>query len=580
MSKLFRFLRPSQWSIIMTLVFVFLQSLSTLYLPRLMSQIVDTGIVRGNTPYILRVGGFMLVVAIAGVLCSVAASWLASRVSGQFGRTLRSVVFEHVQRFSLHEFDVLGTASLITRTTNDITQVQMLVNMMLRMMVMAPLMAIGGIIMSVLTDAKLSLVIVVVVPVLGLTIYLVMSKGVGLFRSMQMKIDALNRVLRESLTGVRVIRSFNRIEYETMRFDAANKDLTDTAVRVNQLMATMMPAMMLIVNLSTIAIIWFGSIRINNGHMQVGNLMAFLQYLMQILSAVMMVSMMFFMIPRASASGVRIREVLDTAPEIVDPPASVPNRPACQQRAHSGVEFRGVTFRYPGAEKPALLDVSFTARAGRVTAIIGGTGSGKSTLVSLIPRFYDVEAGEVLVDGMDVRHMEQETLRLKLGFVSQTAVLFSGSVADNIRYGKPDASLDEIRRAAEIAQADEFIETMDGGYDALLTQGGGNLSGGQKQRLTIARAVARCPEIYVFDDSFSALDFKTDAKLRAALQPIITESTVLIVAQRVSTVMSADEIIVLDQGSVAGIGTHEQLCQTCSVYQEIVASQLGEGETA
>ena len=575
MFKLFRLLRPYRWSIAFSLVFVFLQSLSTLYLPRLMSDIVDIGIIQGKIPYILRVGAVMLVVAVGGGLCSIVASFLASRVSAGFGRTLRSDVFTHVENFTLHEFETLGTASLITRTTNDITQVQMLVNMMLRMMVMAPMMAIGGIIMSVWTDAKLSLVIVVVIPILGITIYTVLHRGMGLFRAMQKKIDTLNRVLREGLMGVRVIRAFNRIDYEKGRFDDANKDLTDTAIRVNQMMAVLMPVMMLIINAATIAIIWFGSIRIDNGGMQVGNLMAFLQYVMQILFAVMMVSMMFFMIPRASASATRINEVLDTTAEIVDP--VVPREPF-DQRGY--VEFQDVTFSYPGAEQPALSHISFTARPGGITAIVGGTGSGKSALVNLIPRFYDVGTGAVLVDGRDVRTMTQEALRAKLGFVPQQAVLFSGTIADNIRYGKSDATGDELRHAAEIAQAAEFIEELADGYEAVITQGGTNLSGGQKQRLSMARALVRRPEIYIFDDSFSALDFKTDAKLRTALQPEIAEATVLLVAQRVSTVLTADQIIVLDEGSIAGIGTHRELMANCQVYREIVASQLDEGEMA
>lgn len=575
MMKLFGLLRPYRLSVVTVLVLIFVQSLSTLYLPNLMSDIVDTGIVKGDIPYILRIGGFMLVVSIVGVVASVVASFFASKVSAGFGTTLRGNVFTHVENFTLHEFDRLGTSSLITRTTNDITQVQQLVNMMLRMMVMAPMTAIGGVIMAVSTDAKLSLVIVVVMPILGLTIFFVLRKGIALFQAMQIKIDKLNRVLRENLTGIRVIRSFNRIDYEQHRFDAANLDLTDTATSVNKIMATLMPVMMLIINFATIAIIWFGSIRINNGDMQVGNLMAFLQYVMQILFSVMMVSMMFFMIPRASASAARINEVLEMVPEMKDPAEAV------DAHGRKGyVEFRNVTFSYPGAEQPALSNISFRANPGEVTAIIGGTGSGKSTLISLIPRFYDLDSGQVLVDGVDVRDLCQESLRQRIGFVPQKAVLFSGTVTENVRFGKEDASEEQVNHAIDVAQASDFVLAMNGGLHGTIAQGGTNLSGGQKQRISIARALVRRPEVYVFDDSFSALDFKTDANLRSALKAEIADSTVFIVAQRVSTVMDADQIIVLDEGRIAGMGQHKELMETCLVYREIVSSQLSEEEIA
>lgn len=575
MIRLFRLLKPYRISVVFVLVLIFLQSLSNLYLPTLMSDIVDTGVMKGDIRYILGIGGVMLLVAIGGVLCSIMASWLAAKVSASFGKILRSKVFSHVERFTLHEFDKFGTSSLITRTTNDITQVQQLLNMMLRMMVMAPMMAIGGIIMAVTTDAKLSLVIVVIIPVLGLIIFVILKQVISLFKAMQTKIDTLNRVLRENLTGIRVIRSFNRIDYEKKRFNAANLDLTDTAIQVNKILAFMMPLMMLVINFSTIAIIWFGGIRINHGDLQIGSLMAFIQYIMQILFAVMMVSMMFFMIPRASASAVRINEVLDIQPQIVDAETV---RQTDERRAH--VEFQNVTFRYPGAEEPAISNVSFSTKAGEVTAIIGGTGSGKSTLINLIPRFYDVDAGSVFVDGVDIRDLSQENLRSKIGYVPQKAVLFAGTIADNIRYGKEDAKDEEIRSAADIAQATDFILEMKDGFNSVITQGGTNVSGGQKQRLSIARALVRNPEIYIFDDSFSALDFTTDAKLRAALKEVIKDATVFIVAQRVSTVMDADRIIVLDEGRIAGIGKHLELMETCDIYREIVSSQLSEEEIA
>jgi ATP-binding cassette, subfamily B, multidrug efflux pump len=575
MIKLFRLVKPYKLSVFLVLLFVFLQSLSNLYLPTLMSDIVDKGVIKGDIPYILEIGGLMLLVAILGMGCSIVASLLASKVSSGFGKILRRQVFSHVEKFALHEFDNLGTSSLITRTTNDITQVQQLLNMSLRMMVMAPLMCIGGIIMAVLTDARLSLVIVVIIPVLSLVIISVLAKGIPLFRAMQKKIDTLNRVLRENLTGIRVVRSFNRIDYEKGRFGTANLDLTDTAIKVNKIMATMMPFMMLIINFSTIAVIWFGSIRVNNGYMQVGDLMAFIQYIMQILFSIMMVSMMFFMFPRASASAARINEVLGTRPEIldVDHVKNTDNR-------NGFVEFQNVSFYYPGAQEPALLNISLSAKPGEVTAIIGGTGAGKSTLVNLIPRLYDVSEGKVLVDGVDVRELAQENLRSKIGYVSQKSVLFSGSIADNIRYGKENATDEEVRRAADIAQATDFISEMEDGFDSALTQGGSNLSGGQKQRLAIARALIRQPEIIIFDDSFSALDFRTDAKLRLALQNVTGNATVFIVAQRVSTVMNADRIIVLDEGRIADIGRHAELMETCEIYREIVSSQLSEEESA
>lgn len=575
MMKLFRNLRPFRLPIIFVLALVFIQSLSDLYLPTLMADIVDKGIRGGDIPYIWKIGGVMLLIAAIGALSSIGASYFSSRVSVGFGQRLRSKMFKHVQNFSLQEFDKIGTASLITRTTNDINQVQQVLIMLLRMMISAPLMCIGGIIMAVNQDAKLSLVIVVVIPVLVGAIAIIALKGLPLFKAMQVKLDTLNRVLRENLTGMRVIRSFNRTNYETKRFNDANVDLTDTAIKVNKIMAAMMPIMMLVMNFSTLAIVWFGSNRISEGNMEVGSLMAFIQYAAQIMFSLIMVSVMFVIVPRASASATRINEVLDMAPEIKDP---VQPKPANRERGY--LSFEDVTFHYPGAEQPAISHISFQAGPGETTAIIGGTGSGKSTLLSLIPRFYDVGSGKVLIDGVDVRELSQEQLRAKIGFVPQKSVLFTGTIADNIRYGKEDASDEEIQRAAEIAQATEFISNMKDGFESDIAQGGGNVSGGQKQRLSIARALVRQPEVYVFDDSFSALDFKTDAKLRAALKEVTTDATVLLVAQRVSTVMDADRIIVLDEGRIVGIGKHHELMNTCDVYREIVSSQLSEEESA
>jgi ATP-binding cassette subfamily B multidrug efflux pump len=575
MIELFKFLKPYRAQIGVVLVFVLLQALSDLYLPTLMANIVDTGIVKGDTNYILRVGGFMLIIAVGGGLCAIVASFFSSRIAIGFGRIIRGKIFNNVETFSLHEFDKFSTASLITRTTNDTTQIQQVLIIILRLMIYAPMMCIGGIIMAVLQDAVLAWIIVAVIPIIILSVLLITSKGVPLFKVMQEKIDKLNLILNEGLVGVRVIRAFDRTAHEKERFDHANYDLTDTAIRANRIIAALMPIMMLVMNISTIAIVWFGSIRIDSGNMQVGALIAFLQYALQIMFAMMMVSMMFIMIPRASASAVRINAVLKTKPELLDP----------EQPKESGdkkgyVEFKDVTFSYPGAEEPAIKNITFSAEPGKVTAIIGGTGAGKSTLVNLIPRFYDIDKGSVLVDDLDVREMSQEGLRAKIGFVPQKAVLFSGSITNNMYYGKEDATPEEIEYAAKIAQASEFISGMSDGFESNISQGGTNISGGQKQRLSIARALVRRPEIYIFDDTFSALDFKTDARLRAALRDETKKATVLIVAQRVSTVMDADQIIVLDEGQIAGIGNHRDLMDTCEVYREIVSSQLSAEEIA
>ncbi|RJX39484.1 ABC transporter ATP-binding protein [Paenibacillus pinisoli] len=576
MLKLFRFLKPYRMVIVLVMVLILLQSLAELYLPTLMADIVNLGVVEGDTAYIWRMGGYMMGVTVIGTIVSVLASLYASRISSGFGRIVRGKVFAHVESFSMHEFDKIGTASMITRTTNDINQVQQVLMMMLRLMVMAPMMCIGGIIMALYKDAQLTLVLLVALPVLAGAIWLIVAKGLPYFKAIQKKLDRLNLVLREGLMGIRVIRSFNRTEHERGRFEDANRDLMNTAVKVNQIMAVMMPVMMLIMNLSTIAIVWFGGWRIDSGAMGVGDLMAFIQYAMQIMFSLLMFSMMFVMVPRASASAVRIGEVLELQPSVTDPSGS-----ASAPRHSSGVvEFDNVSFSYPGAERPALSDISFRAVPGEVTAIIGGTGSGKSTLIHLIPRFFDAASGSVRIGGTDVKSLSQDQLRKHIALVPQKAVLFSGSVQDNIRYGKEDATDEEVREAAKTAQALEFIESMPEGFDAVLAQGGANLSGGQKQRLSIARALVRKPSIYLFDDSFSALDYKTDAKLRAALKGVTTDAAVLIVAQRVSTVMDADRIIVLDEGRIAGVGTHRELMEGSEIYREIVASQLSEEESA
>jgi len=581
MLRLARFLRPYRMFVALVLVLTFAQTMSSLYLPNLMSHIVDTGIVRGDVAYILRVGLWMLLITLLGGLASVLASFYAAKATAGFGQRLRSRLFSHVEQYSLREFDRWGTSSLIVRTTNDVMQVQQLIYMLLRMMVMAPLTALGGIILAVHTDARLSLVIVVVLPLMALAIYAVMGRGLGLFRAIQTKVDGLNRVLRENLTGARVVRSFGRTAHELARFDDSNRDLTDTSVRVFQLMATLMPLVMLIMNLATVAIVWLGAVQINATTLQIGQLMAFIQYVMQIMFSVMMVSMMLFMLPRAQASAIRIGEVLALEPDITDPQA--PRTPASGVRGR--VAFEDVTFQYPGAEEPALHGISFAAAPGEVTAIIGGTGAGKSTLLNLIVRFFDVSRGSVRIDGVDVREMSQEALRGRIGYVPQRAVLFTGSVAENVRYGDMEASDAAVRHAVDIAQAADFVVElgdgdMDQGLRAVMMQGGTNLSGGQRQRLAIARALARRAEIYLFDDSFSALDYRTDARLRAALRHEIRDATTIVVAQRVSTVIDADRILVLDDGRLVGAGTHRELLRSCPVYQEIVSSQLSPEEIA
>lgn len=575
MGRQLRLLKPYRAGLVVVLVLALLQSIANLALPTLMANIVDYGIVKSNTGYIIRVGGVMLLVTIAGTICAIIGRLLAARISIGFGRIIRAKIFSHVQTFSLEAFDTFSTASLITRTTNDTTQVQQVVTMALGMVITAPMMAIGGVILALSEDRGLSWILLVAMPVVFLVFLLTLRKAVPLFQAMQVKLDKLNLVMDEGLTGVRVVRAFDRDAHEQHRFDVANLDLTDTAITVNQIVAVLMPAMMLTMNLASIAILWFGSIRVSEGSMQIGAMIAFLQYVVQILYAIMMVAMMFVMLPRAAASATRMNEVLDVAPSVADPDEP---KPTGQERGF--LEFQDVTFRYQGAEEPALSHVSFKAGPGEVTAIIGGTGSGKSTLVNLIPRFYDVEAGRVLVDGRDVRELTQAELRAKIGFVPQRAVLFSGTIAANLRYGKADATEEDVLGALKVAQAADFVAAMPDGAESVITQGGTNVSGGQKQRLSIARALARKPEIYVFDDAFSALDFTTDARLRAALKRETGDATVVIVAQRVGTVMDADRIIVLDQGRVVGIGTHHELLETCEVYREIVSSQLTQEEIA
>lgn len=591
MIKLFRFLKQYTMQIVFIVILVFTQVLANLYLPTLMADIIDKGIVHKEigytisllgfsgiykgTDYIIRIGGIMLLISAGGAICSVIASYLSSKTAVGFGRILRNKIFTKVEGFSLHEFDKVGTATLITRTTNDVTQVQQVTVMIFSIMLFAPLTGIGGVIMALREDKPLTLIFAVVIPLLAIIIGIVLKKGMPLFKLMQVKLDKLNLVLREGLSGIRVIRAFNRIDAEKVKFDNANADLMNNAIKVNVLMAFLMPIMMLIMNLTTLAIIWFGGLRIENGGMEIGSLIAFIQYGMQILFGFLMLAMVFIMIPRAEASAVRINEVIDMVPEIIDPKNAV-----LANQKSGYVEFKDVTFSYAGAEQPAINNINFSASPGEVTAIIGGTGSGKSTLVNLIPRFYDATSGSVLVDGVDVREMSQETLRSKIGLAPQKTILFSGTISDNIRYGKLDATVEEIQHAATVSQAIDFIAETEEGYEHIISQGGTNISGGQKQRLSIARTLVRKPEIYIFDDTFSALDFKTDAKLRVALKSETSDATVIIIAQRIATVMAADRIIVLDDGKIAGMGTHKELLNNCTVYHEIVSSQLSEEELA
>ncbi|MFP3322430.1 ABC transporter ATP-binding protein [Planococcus sp. SIMBA_160] len=574
MIKILKNLNPYKWVVLGVIALVFAQSMAELFLPTLMADIIDNGVVQGNIPYIWRIGGWMLLVSAVGAAAAVFASYYSAKAAMGLGRDLRQKVFKHVGQFSLQEFDEVGTASLITRTTNDITQVQQVVIMMLRMVISAPVMLAGGLILAISKDAQLSLVIIGAMPVLAVSILLILKYGMPLFQQVQKQLDGLNLVVRENLTGIRVIRAFNRETEEKARMQKANRELADVSIKVNKVMAFLMPVMMLVMNMTVVAVIWFGGIRINNGAMQIGDLMAFIQYVMMIMFALVMASFMFVMIPRAAVSAKRINEVLEMQPAFQDEGTKTADR------ERGTLAFEDVTFYYPGASEPALSNISFTAKPGEITALIGGTGSGKSTLVNLVPRFYEATSGTIRVNGIDIREAPQQEIRSKIGFVPQKSILFTGTIADNIRFGKQDASQVELDQAASIAQAQEFIQRMEGGYEAEIEQGGSNLSGGQKQRLSIARALIRKPDLYIFDDSFSALDYKTDAQLRKALKDETKNATVLLVAQRVSTVVDADRILVLENGRVAGMGTHEELLESNEVYREIALSQLSEEEIA
>lgn len=575
MISLLKYLKPYKLQVILVAVFTLFSSVLELYLPTLMADVVDVGIVNSDMAFILKTGVWMIVCSFLAIIMTVGKALFASKTALGFGRDVRRRLFVKVEHYSMEEFGKVGSASLITRTTNDVKQVQDVLNMMLSMMTRAPLMLIGGIVLAVSRDAKLSIIFLAALPILAGLIFLITKKAVPLFGVLQKKTDRLNLVLREGLTGVRVIRAFNRVDEEKTRFQQANKEFRDTGIAVNKIMAFLFPVMMIMMNFTNIAIIWFGGIRVDEGSMQVGNLMAFLQYASMILIALIMLAMTFVMIPRAQASASRINELLMIDPQITDP-----KQPAEENGLHGYIEFKDVTFRYTGAEKPVLEDISFQVKPGETTAIIGSTGAGKTTILQLIPRFFDIEKGAVLVNGIDVRNMPQQELRKKIGYVPQKASLFSGTIKDNIRFGKEDAADEDILEALETAQASEFIAGKENGIDSYIEQAGANLSGGQKQRLSIARTLVRKPEIYLFDDSFSALDYKTDQKLRKALEKTTVDAAVIIVAQRVSTITEADQIIVLNEGKIAGIGTHQQLLAENKIYQEIVTSQQAEEESA
>ncbi|AVT33921.1 multidrug ABC transporter ATP-binding protein [Plantactinospora sp. BC1] len=563
------YLRPYGRPLTAVVLLQLVGTMASLYLPSLNADIIDKGIARGDTGYIVSTGGWMLLVTLLQIACSIAAVYFGARTAMGFGRDVRGAIFHRVMGFSAREVGQFGAPSLITRTTNDVQQVQMLVVVTCTMLVAAPITLFGGVIMALREDVGLSWLMLVCVPVLVLAIGLVIRRMVPQFRLMQTRIDTVNRVLREQITGIRVVRAFVREPYETRRFEAANEDLTDTALRVGRLTALIFPIVMLVLNLSSVAVLWFGAHRIESGQIQIGALTAFLTYLMFILMSVMMATFMLIMVPRAAVCAERIMEVLRTGSSVV-----LPEEPVREVRGRAELELRNVRFQYPGAAAPVLRDISFRARAGQTTAIIGSTGAGKTTLLGLVPRLFDVTGGAVLVDGVDVRELDADLLWDRIGLVPQRPYLFSGTVASNLRYGKPDATDEELWTSLEIAQARDFVEALPEGLNAPVAQGGTNLSGGQRQRLAIARALVRRPEIYLFDDSFSALDLGTDARLRAALKPVTADAAVVIVAQRVSTILDADQIIVLEDGAVVGAGRHSELLETCPTYAEIVESQL------
>jgi ATP-binding cassette subfamily B multidrug efflux pump len=569
------YLRPYRRWLWMIVLLQFTGTVAALYLPSLNADIIDRGVATGDTSYIVRTGMMMMAVALLQIGCSVAAVWFSARTAMSVGRDLRTAIFHRVGSFSQREVQQFGAPSLITRETNDVQQVQMLVLMSCTLMVAAPIMMVGGVVMAMREDFGLSWLLGICIPALLLSVAVIVSRMVPSFRVMQERIDEVNRLLREQITGVRVVRAFVREPHETERFAQANDELTTVAVRAGRWLATMFPTVMLILNISSVAVLWFGGHRVENGQMEVGALTAFLAYLVQILMSVMMATFMLMMVPRSAVCADRITEVLDTRSSVVPP-----EEPVTEVAEHGTLVFDHVELTYPGADVPVVRDVSFEAHPGQTVAIIGSTGAGKSTMVNLVPRLFDVTGGRVLVDGVDVRRLDPDLLWSAIGLVPQRAWLFSGTVRSNLQYGRPDATDEQMWQALEVAQGRDFVEAMPEQLDAPISQGGTNVSGGQRQRLAIARALIRDPEIYLFDDSFSALDLATDARLRAALKPVTRDATVLIVAQRVSTIRDADLILVLEDGEVVGRGRHDDLLETCGTYREIVESQLSAEEAA
>ena len=568
-------LRPYAQPMLVVVLLQLVGTMASLYLPSLNADIIDKGIAKGDTGYILSTGGWMLLVTLLQIGCSITAVFFGARTAMSFGRDVRSAIFHRVGEFSSREVTRFGAPSLITRNTNDVQQVQMLVVMTFTMLVAAPIMMVGGVVMALREDVGLSWLMLVAVPVLVVSIGSIIRKMVPGFRTMQTRIDTVNRVLREQISGIRVVRAFVREPYETARFARANEDLTASALRVGRLMVLIFPTVMLVLNASSVAVLWFGAHRVDANQIQIGALTAFLNYLMQILMSVMMATFMLIMVPRASVCAERIMEVLDTESSVARPAA-----PVREIAMRADLELTNVTFQYPGAAAPVLRDISVHATAGTMTAVIGSTGAGKTTHLSLVPRLFDATSGSVKVDGVDVRDIDPDMLWRRIGLVPQRPYLFTGTIASNLRYGNPDATDEDLWEALTIAQARDFVEEMPEGLDAPIAQGGTNVSGGQRQRLAIARALVRKPEIYLFDDSFSALDLGTDARLRAALRPVTADAAVVIVAQRVSTIMNADQIIVLEDGAVVGAGRHDDLLVTCPTYAEIVESQLAVGAAA
>ncbi|MEG0571162.1 MAG: ABC transporter ATP-binding protein [Oscillospiraceae bacterium] len=571
MKNIFKYYKPYIGLILLTITCIFMQSLADLTLPATVARIIDVGVANKDVPYIVKLGGLMLIAVLAIAVFAIIVGYLSSKIAGKVAHSLRKKLFAKVTDFSSAEIDKFTTSSLITRTTNDITQIQNFTVMFLRVVVMAPCMCIGGIIMAYATNAKLTLYVLLAMPLVVVGIFLISSKAIPLFEKMQEKLDRINTVTRENLTGMRVVKAFIRTDYEIDRFKKANTDLTNTSIKVQRIMGTMMPLLMLIMNITAVFIMWTGGTSVSQGNIEVGALVSFVQYVMQIMMSLAMLSMIFVMLPRAIVSANRINDVLVTVSSIANGTKTVTD-------TKPEVEFKNVTFAYPGAEEPVLKNITFTAKSGQTTAFIGSTGSGKSTIINLIPRFYDVTGGEILLGGINIKDLELKNLRDNVGLVSQTGILFSGTIAQNLQFGKADATPEEMTTAVKTAQAYDFIMEKEKGFDEHIAQGGTNVSGGQKQRLSIARTLIKNAKVLIFDDSFSALDFKTDSMLRNALKDTTKDVAVLIVAQRVSTIMQADCIVCLADGEVCGVGTHKELLKSCETYREIAQSQLSKEE--